>query len=104
VLWIRDILVRIRLLLIDDGRIQIRSRIHTCDLRIRMRIRETQKHTDPTDTDPDPQHWFLYIPGVTKEHITNNSTLFNSNIFFTIIYYLVSCYENNFVNKCNIKM
>jgi hypothetical protein len=32
--------------------------------RIRMRIREAQKHTDP-DADPDPQHWlqpvFLFI-------------------------------------------
>ncbi len=28
----------------------------TCDQRIRMRIREAQKHTDPSDADPDPQH------------------------------------------------
>jgi hypothetical protein len=28
-----------------------------------MRIREAQKHTDPTDTgvDPDPQHWLGHI-------------------------------------------
>jgi hypothetical protein len=39
VLWIRDILVRIR-----------------------MRIREAQKHTDPTDPDdPDLEHWCIYI-------------------------------------------
>ncbi len=41
-------------LLLDDGR--IRSRIRTCD----YRIREAQKHTDP-DTDPDPQHWKKYV-------------------------------------------
>ncbi len=27
------------------------------DRRIRVRIREAQKHMDPTD--PDPQHWFI---------------------------------------------
>jgi hypothetical protein len=28
------------------------------DRRIWIRIREAQKHVDPTD--PDPQHWFRY--------------------------------------------
>jgi hypothetical protein len=35
------------LFLLDDGR--IRSRIRTRDQRIRMRIREAQKHTDPAE-------------------------------------------------------
>jgi hypothetical protein len=35
------------LFLLDGGR---------CDLRIRIRIREAQNHSDPTDADPDPQH------------------------------------------------
>jgi hypothetical protein len=31
------------------------------DRRIRIRIQESQKYTDPTDpdSDPDPQHWLL---------------------------------------------
>ncbi len=37
-----------------DGMIRIRIRI--CDLRIPMQIREAQKHTDP-----DPEHWYIYI-------------------------------------------
>jgi hypothetical protein len=31
---------------------------------IRIRIREAQKHMDPTD--PDPQHWFLVLGGITE--------------------------------------
>ncbi len=42
VLGIRDILVWIRM------------RIHISDYRIRMQIREAQKHTDP-------EHWYIYI-------------------------------------------
>jgi hypothetical protein len=42
------------LFLLEDRRIRNRSRILSCDYRIQMRIREAQKHTDPTD--PDPQH------------------------------------------------
>ncbi len=30
-------------------------------VRIRMRIREAQKHTDPADPDPDPEHWYIDI-------------------------------------------
>jgi hypothetical protein len=43
------------LFLLDYGRIRsrIRSQIRTCDKRILMRIREAQKHTDSTDSDPD---------------------------------------------------
>ncbi len=40
-------------ILLDDRRIWIR--IHISDQRIRLRIREAQKHMGPTD--PDPQHW-----------------------------------------------
>jgi hypothetical protein len=40
------------LFLLDDRRI----RIHIFDKWIRMRIREAQKHMDPTD--PDPQHCY----------------------------------------------
>ncbi len=42
-------------LLWEKGRI----RVCTCDSRIRMRIWDAQKHTDPTDLDPDarPEHW-----------------------------------------------
>ncbi len=44
--------------LLVDGRIRIQSqiwiRIRTNKLRIRMRIPGAQKHTDPTD--PDPEH------------------------------------------------
>ncbi len=36
---------------------RIRIRIHTSDKWIRIRIHEAQKHTDPTD--PDPQHWLV---------------------------------------------
>jgi hypothetical protein len=32
-------------------------RIHTCYKRIRMRIREAQKHTDHTDPDANSEHW-----------------------------------------------
>jgi hypothetical protein len=38
--------IRIRNTVLDDG--GIRSRLTTCDYRIRMRIREAQKLTDPT--------------------------------------------------------
>ncbi len=31
------------------------------DKQIRMRIREAQKHTDPTGLDPDSEHWYIYI-------------------------------------------
>ncbi len=58
---------------------------------VTKRIWETQKHTDPTDAKPDPQHWHLYISGVIKEDITNNLIILNfknSNTFFTIVYYL----------------
>ncbi len=41
------------LFLLDDRKIRIR--IHTADDRFWIRIQEAQKHTDPTD--PDPQHW-----------------------------------------------
>ncbi len=43
------------LFLLDDRGIRIRI----SDYWIRMRIREAQKHMDPTDWDgdPDPQHW-----------------------------------------------
>jgi hypothetical protein len=41
------------LFLLDDGRIRIR--IHISDEWIR--IREAQKHMDPTDPDSNPQHW-----------------------------------------------
>jgi hypothetical protein len=40
-----------------------RTRISISDERIMIRIQEAQKHTDPTD--PDPQHWFLLSPGGT---------------------------------------
>jgi hypothetical protein len=39
-------------LLSEKGR--IRSRI----CRIRMRTREAKKHTDPMDSNPDPEYWF----------------------------------------------
>ncbi len=42
------------LFLLDDRRIRIK--IHIFDLWIRMRIREVQKHMDPTDAYLDPQH------------------------------------------------
>jgi hypothetical protein len=40
------------LLLLDDRRIRIRSRIDTSDQWIRIRVREAQKHVDPVD----PEH------------------------------------------------
>ncbi len=43
----------------EKGRNQIR--IRTCDSQIRMRAREAQKHTDPTDLDADSEHWYIYI-------------------------------------------
>jgi hypothetical protein len=57
---------------------------------VTKRIRKTQKHTDPTDAKPDPQHWHLCISGVIKEDIINNLIILNfknSNTFFTIVYY-----------------
>ncbi len=45
------------LVLLDDRRIRIR--VHTSEQWIR--IRETQKHVDPVD--PDPEHWLLESPG-----------------------------------------
>ncbi len=38
-------------------------RIRTSNYRIRMQIREAQKHTDPTDSDQDAvsEHWYIYI-------------------------------------------
>jgi hypothetical protein len=44
--------------LLDDRRI----RISISDLWIRMRIREAQKHMDPTDpeAEADPQHYFSF--------------------------------------------
>jgi hypothetical protein len=39
--------------LLDVKRILIRSRIHTSDYWIRIRIREAQKHVNPVDPDPD---------------------------------------------------
>jgi hypothetical protein len=44
-------------ILLDDRR--IRSRILTCDKRIRMRIWEDQKNWDPIDA--DSEHWYIYI-------------------------------------------
>ena len=53
----------ILLLLLNDRRIRIRSRIGCIP---RLRIREAQKHVDPmdpdpVDLDPDPEHCFLLI-------------------------------------------
>ncbi len=45
------------ILLFVNGKIRIR--IRTNKLRIRNRIHEAQKHTDPTDPHPDPDHWFI---------------------------------------------
>jgi hypothetical protein len=39
------------------GYIALVSSICTSDYRIKMRIQEGQKHTDPTD----PEHWYIYI-------------------------------------------
>jgi hypothetical protein len=36
------------------------NRIRTSTKRIRMRIQEAQKHTDPTD--PDLEHWYTTLP------------------------------------------
>jgi hypothetical protein len=36
-----------------------RLRIHTFGQWIRIRIQEAQKHVDPVDPDPDPQHWYV---------------------------------------------
>jgi hypothetical protein len=46
------------LFLLDDRRIRSWSRIliHVSDYWIWMRIQKAQKHMDPTDPDPDPQH------------------------------------------------
>ncbi len=56
------------LFLHDDRRIRIQSRIririHIYDQWIWIRIREAQKHVDPVDPDPGPEHWFL--PKVRK--------------------------------------
>ncbi len=45
----------------DDRRIRIQSRsrirIDTSDYWFPIRIQEAQKHVDPVDPDPDPQHW-----------------------------------------------
>ncbi len=43
------------LLFLIGDRIRSRIRIHTSDQWIWIQIQEAQKHTDPTD--PDPQHW-----------------------------------------------
>ncbi len=42
------------LFLLNDRRIRSRIRIHISDKCIR--IQEAQKHVDPVDPDPDPQH------------------------------------------------
>ncbi len=52
----------------DDGRIRIQSRIHTSDWWIR--IREAQKHVDPVDPDPDPQHWLIRFSIITLSTVT----------------------------------
>ncbi len=71
-----------------------------------MRILETQKHTDPTDT--DPQHWYLYI--FTWRHKRTYHKQFDYIQFYKFqhilynCYCIVFCYENSFVNKCNIKL
>jgi hypothetical protein len=44
------------LFLLDDGRIRFGSRIRISDLWIRIRTPEAEKHIDPTDLDPYPQH------------------------------------------------
>jgi hypothetical protein len=43
----------------------IRSRIRTFDQWIR--IQEAQKHADPADPVPDPQHWFTGTSTVSPE-------------------------------------
>jgi hypothetical protein len=37
-------------------------------LHVDRRIREAQKHVDPVDPDPDPQHWLycLFSGGMTE--------------------------------------
>jgi hypothetical protein len=55
----------------------MRIRIRTCDLRIRMRIREAQKYTDATNPDPKPS--FL---GVVPLTTTGNKTTHHINILF----------------------
>jgi len=71
------------LFLHDDRRIRIRIhsriRIHTSDLSIRIQIREAQKHVDPVDPDPDPQHWLV--------HSSDVQLLKSSGIVYVLFHY-----------------
>jgi hypothetical protein len=60
--------------------IRIRIRIHSADWWIR--IQEAQKHVDPVDPDPDPQHWLrtrgLYIVG--HKNLSQTAFMHNLNL------------------------
>ncbi len=80
------------LFLLDDRRIQIRSRTRIRIFDKWIWIREAQKHMDPTD--PDPQHWFYRTEFGRKLSQNDKMSNFASRIRITDTEHILGLSQN----------